>query len=77
MKIKIHLWVASIILVAFACNTETRVENPAKLVNPFIGTDAHGHTYPGASMPLVWCSLALIPALEVGMVVQDTTIPTQ
>jgi len=25
--------------------------NPAEFVDPFIGTDAHGHTYPGASMP--------------------------
>lgn len=24
---------------------------PAAYVNPFIGTDAHGHTYPGANMP--------------------------
>jgi putative alpha-1,2-mannosidase len=25
--------------------------NYAKLVNPFIGTGGHGHTYPGATMP--------------------------
>lgn len=25
--------------------------NPVDFVDPFIGTDAHGHTYPGASMP--------------------------
>ena len=23
-------------------------------VNPFIGTGGHGHTYPGATMPLGW-----------------------
>jgi predicted alpha-1,2-mannosidase len=38
-------------LLATACKTETRVENPADFVNPFIGTDAHGHTYPGATLP--------------------------
>lgn len=51
MKIKINLLAVGILFIAFACETETRVENPAKLVNPFIGTDAHGHTYPGASLP--------------------------
>ena len=24
---------------------------PSRLVNPFIGTDAHGHTFPGATLP--------------------------
>jgi len=33
-----------------AQKTEPRFE-PAAYVNPFIGTDAHGHTYPGANMP--------------------------
>ncbi|MFA5647909.1 MAG: GH92 family glycosyl hydrolase [Bacteroidales bacterium] len=51
MKIRINILAASILLIAFACKTETRVENPAQLVNPLIGTDAHGHTYPGASTP--------------------------
>ena len=51
MKIRINILAASILLIAFACKTETRVENPAQLVNPLIGTDAHGHTYPGASVP--------------------------
>lgn len=46
-----RLSLLAIAVLALACSTETRVENPAKLVNPFIGTDAHGHTYPGASMP--------------------------
>ncbi len=30
------------------CNAQT---NYAKLVNPFIGTGGHGHTYPGATAP--------------------------
>src|SRR6056297_2388967 len=28
-----------------------QVTEPAKYVNPFVGTDGHGHTYPGASLP--------------------------
>ena len=28
-----------------------RGSGPAAYVNPFIGTDAHGHTYPGATVP--------------------------
>ena len=28
-----------------------QVDDPAKLVNPFIGTGGHGHTYPGVSAP--------------------------
>jgi putative alpha-1,2-mannosidase len=38
-------------IIAISCNTDLRVENPADYVNPFIGTDAHGHTYPGATLP--------------------------
>ena len=33
------------------CKTGTKSKEPAAYVNPFIGTDAHGHTYPGASLP--------------------------
>jgi len=28
-----------------------QVTEPAKYVNPFVGTDGHGHTYPGATLP--------------------------
>ena len=28
-------------------------QNPAKTVNPLIGTGAHGHTFPGATLPFV------------------------
>ncbi len=34
----------------WGCGSLTN-SNPVALVNPFIGTDGHGHTYPGASMP--------------------------
>ncbi len=36
----------------------------AKLVNPFIGTGGHGHTYPGASMPFGMMQLSPDTRLE-------------
>ena len=38
--------------------------NYAKLVNPFIGTGGHGHTYPGASMPFGMMQLSPDTRLE-------------
>lgn len=35
-------------LLVFNCQAQ---DNYAKLVNPFIGTGGHGHTYPGATAP--------------------------
>ncbi len=35
----------------FFNSCEKNLNDPASFVDPFIGTDAHGHTYPGASMP--------------------------
>src|SRR6476660_9669444 len=40
----------SFLLLAL-CVQATAQTNYAALVNPFIGTGGHGHTYPGASMP--------------------------
>lgn len=40
-----------VILVCILHTHSSSTENPAVYVNPFIGTDGHGHTYPGASMP--------------------------
>lgn len=34
-----------------SCKDEAKVTEPAAFVDPFIGTDAHGHTYPGATLP--------------------------
>lgn len=38
--------------------------NYARLVNPFIGTDAHGHTFPGASRPFGMMQLSPDTRLE-------------
>ena len=46
--------IAAIIICLFTFPTgciEERSENPVDYVNPFIGTSATGHTFPGASRP--------------------------
>lgn len=42
------LFFSVLILFLSACSEE---KNPVQLVDPFIGTGAHGHTYPGAALP--------------------------
>ena len=42
----LYLFVISII----SCNTNNE-KNYIKYVNPFVGTDGHGHTFPGAVLP--------------------------
>lgn len=48
MKIKQTIW-AGLICFFTACSQVQ--QNPIELVNPFIGTGFHGHTYPGATTP--------------------------
>lgn len=46
-------------------NIKHDAENdPARFVNPFIGTDAHGHTFPGASLPFGMVQLSPDTRLE-------------
>ncbi|MFO7972934.1 MAG: hypothetical protein R6U40_14465, partial [Desulfobacterales bacterium] len=33
------------------CLSDNYVENTVQYVNPFIGTAAYGHTFPGATLP--------------------------
>lgn len=47
MKTKRHI--LSTLLLLFCCNVSQA--QLAEFVNPFVGTDAHGHTYPGATSP--------------------------
>ena len=61
------LAVSLLLVLSSACSTEEAAinpENPADYVNPFIGTDAHGHTYPGASMPFGMVQLSPNTRLE-------------
>ncbi len=39
------------ILTTQSCANSIERDGAASFVNPFIGTDAHGHTYPGATVP--------------------------
>ncbi len=48
-KCVIYLLVLSIGI--FSCSQEKEESGVARFVDPFIGTDAHGHTYPGALVP--------------------------
>lgn len=53
---KIFIVATCLIIISFK-NSEVsgqklfQASDPASLVNPFIGTDAHGHTFPGAAAP--------------------------
>lgn len=49
---------------ASVSDQEDFVSSPAAYVNPFVGTDAHGHTYPGASVPFGMVQLSPDTRLE-------------
>ena len=54
MRTPQYLILILIILIGSACQQKTETNNRTSvydLVNPFIGTGGHGHTYPGATMP--------------------------
>ena len=49
-----RLFLPLFLLCLAACNTQPKadfVTDPAKYVDPFIGTGGHGHTFPGATVP--------------------------
>lgn len=52
---KKFLIIVTLTIVFFACSSDNHCSfddiQPASYVNTFIGTDAHGHTYPGATAP--------------------------
>jgi predicted alpha-1,2-mannosidase len=39
------------VMLLAACTINNKQESLLSLVNPFIGTDGHGHTFPGAAFP--------------------------
>ena len=68
---KIHNYLVLIgCLTLFSCEEKVEEEiiseqTPAyDLVNPFIGTGGHGHTYPGASYPFGMVQLSADTRLE-------------
>jgi predicted alpha-1,2-mannosidase len=54
----------SALLLFTVMNRAAAQTNYASLVNPFIGTGGHGHTYPGASMPFGMMQLSPDTRLE-------------
>lgn len=60
MKIKwtFHTLIALMLFTACQQQENTQPFNYAVLVNPFIGTGGHGHTYPGASAPFGFVQLS-------------------
>jgi len=45
------MMVIGLMLLCYSCENEKAGTMPADFVNTFIGTDGHGHTYPGAMVP--------------------------
>lgn len=58
-----HFFAGLLFLTASLCSLAQQ-RNYAQLVNPFIGTGGHGHTYPGASMPFGMMQLSPDTRLE-------------
>jgi len=54
-KFKLILIIISLIFMY--CKEEKISQDNAKYIDPFIGTGAHGHTYPGATLPFGMFSL--------------------
>ena len=54
MKVRFYYWII-ISLVVLSCknkpNEKFSPKSAYELVNPFIGTGGHGHTFPGATLP--------------------------
>lgn len=55
---------AVVLLAVVTTSLFAQTKNYATLVNPFIGTGGHGHTYPGASMPFGMMQLSPDTRLE-------------
>jgi len=52
MQIRQNLFnIIIFLLLGTSCQNIRENKEPATYVNPFIGTDGHGHTYPGAATP--------------------------
>ena len=52
MKVHWNWILLTALLILAACETHEKDQTSlSKLVNPFIGTDGPGNTYPGATLP--------------------------
>lgn len=60
---KKYIYFFTIITLFFSCSSEKN-KKLIDYVNPFIGTDAHGHTFPGAAYPFGMVQLSPDTGLE-------------
>lgn len=58
MKISSYLIFFCLILLSCSGSQKETDLSPARLVDPFIGTDAHGHTFPGPCLPFGMAQLS-------------------
>ncbi|HNQ60617.1 MAG TPA: GH92 family glycosyl hydrolase [Bacteroidales bacterium] len=59
------VWLIPIMFMIMGCHREfSSGEEPARWVDPFIGTAGHGHTYPGATLPFGMVQLSPQTRLE-------------
>ena len=49
--LKTGLLIFSSLIISNCSNQTSNIKDYTSLVDPFIGTGEHGHTYPGATMP--------------------------
>jgi len=68
-RLSLFPFCALLLLIGCTSEEETTVVNapvsdPIALVNPFVGTGGHGHTYPGASVPFGMMQLSPDTRLE-------------
>ena len=64
MKTKLFLILAVVLSSLFLISLKEKNSKLTNLVNPFIGTGGHGHTYPGATLPFGMVQLSPDTRLE-------------
>ncbi len=64
MKKILHFVCFTVLILMLSSNKPPKEYQYIQFVNPFIGTDAHGHTYPGATLPFGMVQLSPNTRLE-------------
>src|SRR6201991_185400 len=79
LTLRALLFLCIALSITFSSSAQKKKNDYAKLVNPFIGTGGHGHTYPGAVVPFGMVQLSPDTRLEgwdgvSGYYFTDTTV---
>jgi predicted alpha-1,2-mannosidase len=61
---KLKVIIPVLLISLLSCQQAKETGEPVSYVDPFIGTDAHGHTYPGATLPFGMVQLSPDTRLE-------------